>query len=202
LVVGGTIEEPRIRGRRRLTLVPSEDEAYTQPYHVAASLGAERGRGIVERCAAHAEQLAIDGLRGLADEIAPMRLTSCAILTAKRTEPLDLEKTLRSHAFIHAAEGLLFREAIARAAVACGLELHVVAESDALATAAAAWNRKPGDIEKRLTDLRRTVGAPWTRDEKLATLAALLALHEPAPPRHRARAPARSAMARSSNEVT
>jgi hypothetical protein len=175
-----------------LTLVPSQDDAYTQPYHVAASLGAQRGRAIVERCAARAEELAIEGLRGLAEEIAPSRLTSCAILTSKRTEPLDLEKTLRSHALIHAAEGLLFREAIARAAVACGLELHVVAESDALATAAAAWRRKPADIERRLTDLRRTVGAPWTRDEKLATLAALLALHDSAPPRNRARVPSSS----------
>lgn len=172
-----------------MTLVPSQDDAYTQPYHIAASLGAQRGRAIVERCAARAEELAIDGLRGLAEEIAPSRLTSCAILTSKRTEPLELEKTLRSHALIHAAEGLLFREAIARAAVACGLELHVVAESDALATAAAAWRRKPENIEKILTGLRRTVGAPWTRDEKLATLAGLLALYEPVPPRSRARVP-------------
>lgn len=175
--------------------MPLEDDAYTQPFHVAASLGPDRGRAIVERCAARAEELATEQLRRLADAVAPKRLVSCAILTAKRAEPLDLETTLRSHALIHAAEGLLFREAMARAAVACGLELHVVAESDAIATAAAAWNSRPASIEKKLTDLRRTVGAPWTRDEKLATLAALLALHERVAPRNGSRKPRRSRLA-------
>jgi hypothetical protein len=179
LVVGGTLDEPLVLGRRRLTLAAVDDEVNTQPYHAAASLGVARGRAIVERCAARAEELALEGLRRLADEFAPHRLVSCAILTSKPKVTLDLETTLRSHALIHGAEGLLFREAVARAAVACGLELHPVQESEALALAAAAWHCKPASVEKRLTDLRRSAGAPWTRDEKLATIAGLLALREP-----------------------
>jgi hypothetical protein len=180
LVVGGTLDEPLVLGRRRLTLVASEDEADRQPYHTARSLGAARGRAIVERCAARAEELALDGLRRLADELAPRRLRSCAILTSKSREPLDLEATLRSHALIHGAEGLLFREAVARAAVAFGVVLHPVPESDALTLAAEAWRCKQATVEKRLIDLRRSAGSPWARDEKLATIAGLLALREPA----------------------
>lgn len=86
---------------------------------------------------------------------------------------------MRSHALIHAAEGLLFREAIARAAVACGLEVHAMQESDLLEVAAKAWHARPDSIRKWLAELRRTVGAPWTTDEKLATLAGLLALRAP-----------------------
>ena len=190
LVVGGTLDEPLIIGRRRLALAASEGESDTQPYHAAASLGAARGRAIVERCAARAEELALEGLRRLADELTPQHLVTCAILTSKPKAPLDLETTLRSHALIHGAEGLLFREAVARAAVACGLELHPVQESEALALAATAWRCKPASVEKRITDLRRSAGAPWTRDEKLATIAGLLALREPGVSRkhHRVRA--------------
>jgi hypothetical protein len=175
-VVAGTLDEPLILGRSRLTIVPSDDEAYRQPYHVAASLGAARGRAVVERCAAHAEELATQGLRSVIERIASRRVASCAILTARIREPIDLEKTLESHALIHAAEGLLFREALARAAVACGLDVHAFVEAELLAIAAAAWRSKPERIDRRLMDLRRVVGSPWTRDEKLATVAGLLVL--------------------------
>jgi hypothetical protein len=175
-VVAGTLDEPLVLGRSRLTIVPSDDDAYRQPYHVAASLGAARGRAVVERCAAHAEVLATQGLRAIIEQIVPRRITSCAILTARVREPFDLEKTLASHALIHAAEGLLFREAFARAAVACALDVHAFVEAELLAVAAAAWRLKPERIDRRLTDLRQVVGSPWTRDEKLATVAGLLVL--------------------------
>jgi hypothetical protein len=175
-VVGGTIDEPLVLARRRMVVVASEEDEHTQPYHVAASMGLVRGRGVIERCAARAEELARTGLQRLAADVAPRRIASCAILTSKAREPLDLEKTLRSHALIHAAEGLLFREAIARAAVACGLEIEAIPEGEVLEVAAKTWGARPESIRKRLSDLRRTVGAPWTTDEKLATLAGLLAL--------------------------
>jgi len=177
-VVGGTIDEPLILARRRLVVVASQEDEHTQPYHVAASLGPGRGRAVIERCAARAEELARTGLQRLAADVAPARIVSCAILTSKAREPLDLETTLRSHALIHAAEGLLFREAVARAAVACGLDIEAIPEGELFDVAARMWRTRPEAIRKRLSDLRRTVGAPWTTDEKLATVAGLLTLRE------------------------
>jgi hypothetical protein len=36
------------------------------------------------------------------------------------------------------------------------------------------------ELKRRLGDVRREVGAPWAEDQKLAALAALLALAAPA----------------------
>jgi hypothetical protein len=49
----------------------------------------------------------------------------------------------------------------------------------------------PAAVERTLAGLRQTLGAPWGRDEKLATLAGLLALENAAArpaPRARRRA--------------
>jgi hypothetical protein len=35
---------------------------------------------------------------------------------------------------------------------------------------------KPNELKRRVTDLGRSLGAPWSQDEKFATLAAWLAL--------------------------
>jgi hypothetical protein len=187
--VCGTIDDPHILDRRRLTIVPSEDAANVHPYHVAAELGATRGRAVVDRCAAHAEALAKEGLESLCAALSPQRPVVCGILTSRVSAPPPFETVLRSHTAIHAAEGLLFREALARAAVACGLDVRPFAEGDILADAAKRWRSRPDVVERRLAELRKRVGPPWTRDEKLATLAALLALGDGRAPASRATAP-------------
>jgi hypothetical protein len=72
-----------------------------------------------------------------------------------------LAKILASHPLLHAAEGLLFRTAIADAAAECGFTVVAVRE---------------GDLKSRVATLRRPQGPPWREDEKLATVAALIAL--------------------------
>ena len=162
--------------------VPSADVMHTQPYHVAAELGAQRGRLVVDRCAADAEARATaNGLARLAEELVAKTLAVCAILTPRAREPLDLERTLRSHALVHAAEGMLFRTAFARAAAACDLEVHAFEEDDIIAVAASRLGERPERIERRLSDLGRIAGRPWARDQKLAALAGLLALAPPKP---------------------
>lgn len=162
-VVGGTLREPLILERRRVTLVPDNAEEFTQPYHVAANLGDGRARNLVERAESEAQRLATAGLRELADAVEPHALVSCAILASKARVPDDLESILQSHALIHAAEGNLFRDAVARAARICGLEVFGFVEKE---------------IEDQLNVLRASPGPPWSKDEKLASLAGFLALDQ------------------------
>jgi hypothetical protein len=62
---------------------------------------------------------------------------------------------------LHAAEGLLFRTAIADAVGECGFTVVAVQERD---------------LKGRVATLPRPQGPPWREDEKLATVAALIAL--------------------------
>jgi len=70
----------------------------------------------------------------------------------------------------------MFRQALVRASEGCGLPVTKVRERDLLERATAALRTPAGKLQRRLADLGRPLGPPWTQDQKLATLAALLAL--------------------------
>lgn len=156
-VACGTLHEPLVLQRGRLALVPSDDEAYTQPYHVAKKLSLDQAQKVIERAERSAEKLATAALRSLLSE-SSAKVVACAILSSKARIPEDLGVTLQSHALIHGAEGNLFRDAVARAAKDCGLEVHYVPEYL---------------VTDRLATLDLKLGPPWGRDEKLASIAAL-----------------------------
>lgn len=158
-VATGTLSDPLILQRGRLALVPSEDdETFTQPYHVASTLTLAQARKVIERAERSAEKLAAAALRALLAE-SSAKVVACAILSSKAKIPEDLGATLQSHALIHGAEGNLFRDAVARAASNHGLEVHYLPEYV---------------IADRLPSLGVKLGPPWGRDEKLASIAALL----------------------------
>ena len=158
-VACGTLHDPLILQRGKLALVPSEgDETFTQPYHVAKTLTLAQARKVIERAERSAEKLAGAALRALLSE-SSANVVACAILSSKAKIPDDLDATLKSHALIHGAEGNLFRDAIARAAEDVGLEVHYLPEYE---------------IEGKLPNLDLKLGPPWGRDEKLASIAALV----------------------------
>src|SRR5258708_3207015 len=79
---------------------------------------------------------------------------------------------------LHRAEGELFREVVAAAGAELGLAVvrgrgKELPDRWAAATALAA-----ADLQRHLAELGRTLGPPWRQDQKLATLAAWLALAE------------------------
>ncbi len=86
------------------------------------------------------------------------------------------EKILASHALIHAADGELFRDAILHASGRCGLRDFRIKEKELLDRAGLAFRSKPNELMRRVTELGRSFGAPWSQDEKFATLVAWMAL--------------------------
>lgn len=87
-----------------------------------------------------------------------------AVVVKAGSAPGDLDAILRSHAWMHAAEGMLYRQAVLAAAAGCGWAAHAVDQS-ALPTA-----------EQALTAVGQAAGRPWRRLEKDATRAALILL--------------------------
>ena len=83
------------------------------------------------------------------------------------------------HARAHAAEGLLFRKVVESAVERHGL-LHVLlVEKSALAEAAQSLDLTEAALKRSLLDLGKAAGKPWRADEKMAALAAWVALHVP-----------------------
>ena len=108
-----------------------------------------------------------------------VKLTRCGLLLASGRALPELDKILASHALIHTADGELFREGVLHAIARCGLEDFRIKEKELLDRAGRMLRIKPNALMRRVTELGRSVGSPWSQDEKFATLAAWLALATP-----------------------
>lgn len=153
MVVAGTVRAPVVLDRRRVELVDSSMPR--QPYHAVAEHGSPTN--VIDVVTDAARQAAVEGLRSMP------RVDVVGLVGTERRLPASLEQILASHALLHAAEGQLFERAVIEAANDAGLSVHVV-------------EPRSIKISEAVEALRRSVGAPWQKDHKWATTAALAAL--------------------------
>lgn len=172
---------PVVLARQRVHLVETFTYEFRQPYHTAEKLLLGQARDFIERVRDEAKRLAHRAIYGLQNDLQKqgVNLTRCGLLLASGKPLPALEKTLASHALIHTADGELFREAILHASDRCGLAATCIKEREILECAGQAFRCKPADLLRRVTELGRSLGSPWSQDEKFATLAAWLALAAP-----------------------
>ena len=107
------------------------------------------------------------------------KLSRAALLLASGKRLPALDKILASHALIHTADGELFREALLHANTRCGLSTISVKERELLDQAAETLRLRPDALLRRVTELGRPHGSPWSQDEKFATIIAWLSLASP-----------------------
>lgn len=172
--------EPVVLIRDRIHLVKIFNYSYRQPYHTAARAPLPEGRAFIAQVRTEARALARRALRDIQKKLdeTDYRLTHYGLLLASSRALPDLEKILAAHPLIHTADGELFREALSFASQKYGLkELHVK-ERDLLGRAAENLRRSEEALLRRVTELGRAMGSPWSQDEKFATLAAWLALRD------------------------
>ena len=96
-------------------------------------------------------------------------------MASGRTLP-SLEKILASHALIHTAEGEFFRAVVRNACEEAGLRVSPLPERELDERARKIFGDKASQIKQRVSGLGKRLGPPWTQDEKLASLAAILVL--------------------------
>jgi len=169
---------PVVLSRQRVHLVETFTYEFRQPYHTAEKMLGGQAREFIARIQAEARRLAYRAVRELESRTQEqgVKLTRCGLLRASGRPLPVLEKILASHALIHTADGELFREALLHASARCGLLDFRIKERELLDLARRAFRRKPADIMRRVTELGRSLGSPWSQDEKFATMAAWLAL--------------------------
>jgi hypothetical protein len=172
---------PVVLARQRVHLVETFTYEFRQPYHTAEKMLAGQAREFIVRMQAEARQLAYRAIRELESRTQEqgVKLTRCGLLLASGRPLPALEKILASHALIHTADGELFREALLHASARCGLKEFTIKEKELLDRGGQALRAKPNELLRRVTELGRPFGAPWSQDEKFATLAAWLALAAP-----------------------
>jgi len=182
-VVAVSLEKgaPIVLARQRIHLVETFTYEFRQPYHTAEKMLAGQAREFISRMRLEARRLAYGAIRELVSRTREqgVKLTRCGLLLASGRALPELDKILASHALIHTADGELFREGILHAIARCGLKDFRVKEKELLDRAGRMLRIKPNALMRRVTELGRSVGSPWSQDEKFATLAAWLALATP-----------------------
>lgn len=170
---------PSILARERVHLVETFTYEFRQPYHSAEKMLLGQARDFIERVRSEARRLAHRAIHRLQSDLQKrdIALKSCGLLLASGKPLPGLEKILASHALIHTADGELFREALLHASARCGLPVLSLRERELLNRAGQAFRLKPADLTRRVAELGRPLGPPWSQDEKFATLVGWLALH-------------------------
>jgi hypothetical protein len=157
VLAGGSLREPKVEARQELELLGDRERFV---FHRAAELDREDAKLSIDRAWSVAVERASSAIRQLTHG---RDVGVCAIV-AKHGEMPPLDTVLASHPRIHAAEGIFYRDVVAHAAAANGLEARVL---------------PPASLDMNhgaLAAAGRVVGKPWNRDYKLAALAAWLSL--------------------------
>ena len=172
----GTLE---LVDRRRVELIDEADVYWAkQPYHAADGLEPDDARELVKRAIASARRLAVRELRA-AEKRARSdghEIVSCAVLVNDPMPDWSVAEILAVHFRMHKAEGVLFRDALARAAETCDLPLLALREKDLAEAAERALATPRARLAKTIAELGKSAGPPWGADQKQAALAAWVGL--------------------------
>jgi len=178
VVLGSHGEALQVIERRRLELVEPGGPWAKQPYHAAKRAKAADAGAVVRRGIASARRLAVREMRAavLRARAAGHTVAACAVLAGNPMPRWTVAEILAAHFRMHKAEGVLFRDALARAARSRRLELFEIPERELDQYAERALAKPAGSLRRAIASLGRSVGAPWGKDQKDASLAALIAL--------------------------
>jgi hypothetical protein len=178
VAVAGTRRSPQVVHRSRVEMITGTGFRARQPYHNAAEMKLDAAKRFIATALHSATQQAAERVSALLTELRGQRedVKKGGILLASGRALPELRSILASHALIHAAEGELFRTALIQACQQCAVNLTGTREREIMSVGSKRLNIKEGDLGLRLTEMGRALGRPWRQDEKLATLAAWLAL--------------------------
>lgn len=154
LLAGGDARAPVVEGRRRLEVL-GEEERFV--FHRAAELDPGKARALIDRARSEALERAIVSVREL---VGDRDVVGAAVIAKTTPMPEPLAAVLAAHPRLHVAENALYRDLFVEACERCDIATQSIAPSQ-LDVASA-----------RVTLAGKIVGRPWSRDQKLAAVAA------------------------------
>jgi hypothetical protein len=181
VVLGASGAGYHVVDRRRIELVEEGTRSWAaQPYHAAESFEPDKARDIVSRGIEAALEVGVKEMRAAVrrSHDAHHEIIACAVLVPEPMPDWSTEEILAVHFRMHKAEGVLFPDAIGRAASACGLRLIAVREKLLWEEAERKLALARSALTRTITAFGKAVGPPWGKDQKSAALAAMIALDD------------------------
>ena len=178
VAVSGDTQSVEVLDRRRIVTTDPSIAGARQPYHYAAALELAESERYLANCAAVSERLALEAVSEVVRELKGQNclIVGSAVLLASGRPLPSLSKILASHALIHTAEGEFFRDAVRKACE--GLEIHIAAirERELEERTKTVFGQEASRVQHAISSLGSSIGPPWTKDHKTATLAAAIIL--------------------------
>ena len=171
VALGGDPQAPQVLERRRIDFASGDERGV---YHYVEGMPRDEAQAWIDRVWAAVEANCRRGVGALLEDLGKAGVTlGVAVVPIARTKPPDkLEDILKSHSWMHAAEGDFYRGVVASACTTLGLEVRRVFERD-LASDVTRRHAFPAPLlDTRMKALGAALGPPWSEDQKLATLAA------------------------------
>ena len=174
VLLTGPARSPQLCDVRRIDLSDLRLPETRQPYH--ATMGKlETDTTKIKRRVRMVRSIA---QRSIATLIAAYRekgyaITRAALVVGSQLDPASIANPhIRAHAF----EGQLFRTVLEEALQAQRIRTEVFVERDAYAQAAVKLKESNENVRRVIQDFGRATQGPWRAEQKLAALAAWLAL--------------------------
>jgi hypothetical protein len=163
--------------RQRMQLV--DEEWVKQPYHAAEELESLEARKLVARGIAHTHHVATRELKAAVKREARRgnEVQGVGVVVGNDMPPWSVGEILAVHFRMHKAEGVLFRETLAYASEKCDLKFVAVSDTELTTRAQKSSRLSSTKLNQLLASLGKSIGAPWGKDQKEATLAATVVLN-------------------------
>ena len=166
--------------RRRVELIDEGELWAKQPYHAAEDLAHEEAHAVVMLGIESAHRVALSQMREVITRIGMFghKIAACAVLMPSPMPDWTTAEILAVHFRMHKAEGVLFPDALCRAAESCKLPLVKVPEKQLAQYGETTFGVPLSRSMEAITALGRSVGPPWGKDQKNAALAAMIGLRK------------------------
>ena len=167
VAVTGKPGSVQVLDRRRIVIADPQVAGAKQPYHFAEKLQLQAAEQHVASCAAVSERLALAAFCDVLSTLNGYEVAGAVILLASGRPLPPLPDILASHALIHTAEGEFFRQAVRQAWERLGIGVTGIRERGL---------GEGSELQQEIANLGKIVGPPWTQDQKMAALAAMMVL--------------------------
>ena len=180
IVVAASGENVEIIDRRRIELIEEGELWAKQPYHAAEELESKEAHLVVKKGVASAQRVADRRIKEIVRRYAQSEyeMKACGVLIPEPMPDWSTDEILSVHFRMHKAEGVLFPAALCRAAEKNGLMNVAIPEKQLDELASKALRKSGSEIAKMLAAIGKAIGPPWTKDQKLATIAAMIAMRK------------------------
>lgn len=178
VVVSNHAATVEVIDRRRIAISPSKTPGTFQPYHSAEKFELPEAEAFLAHCFADSKRLAVAAVSDVVDELRgrQYRVVGSAVLLASGRPLPPLPKILASHALIHAAEGEFFRDVFWQSCESLDIPVTGFPERNLDESFQTAFGDAAIPMRKQIAIVGRSLGPPWTTDQKTAVLAALIVL--------------------------